>query len=324
MERSGEAADAGAAARPRPGLSRKGGPTGTDAVEIAAALDAGRKHQAWALLRKLHPGDAAELLAGLEPSIRRLAVDALCLRFEPRILPYLDEPVRAEVFQRLGLTEAARAFAALESDDAVDLLGDLAEAEREALLAEMPEPRRRIYQQALAYPRASAGRLMQLECAIVPQQWTVGQSLDFLQHAAELPDWLHLVFVVDAEGLPVGAARVDRLVRARRLERIADVMDSELRAVSVLDDERDVARLFHRYGLIAVPVVDVSGHIVGQVTVDDVLDIDRSDEPEPPPDALSSIGSTVRRLIAAIGALMKGRPEVFVLAGSLGLLIRLV
>src|SRR5258708_4866526 len=158
-----------------------------DGEEVAAALDAGRKHQAWALLRGFHPSDAAELLGRLSPARRAAAVEALALRFEPRILPYLDAPIRAEVFARLGLDEAAQAVSALESDDAVDLLADLGAAERQELLARMPDGRRALFGHALAYPPGTAGRLMQPACARRPAPWAVGPSLGLPPHSSAQP-----------------------------------------------------------------------------------------------------------------------------------------
>jgi magnesium transporter len=113
--------------------ARSEGLSSADLAEIAAALAGGRMHQAWALLRRLHPGDAAEALTALTGASRSLAIDALRVRFEPRILSYLDDAVRREVFEALGPEAVASAIARLESDDAVDLMGDVAEPERGAV-----------------------------------------------------------------------------------------------------------------------------------------------------------------------------------------------
>ncbi|MBI1774984.1 MAG: magnesium transporter [Proteobacteria bacterium] len=241
--------------------------------EVVQALDAARPHQAWALMHKLHPADGAELLARLPRTHLGSALDALRQRFDARIMPYLDEPVRSELFTRLGLAEVALAMATLETDDAVDLLADLDDERRNAILAHMPEADRALLARMLTYPEGSAGRLMQLECASVPQQWTVGQTLDFLQHARDLPSALHAAFVVDSEGRPVGAVPLDRLLRARRLERVADVMLADAPNVSALAAQSDVARLFRRYALLSVAVVDGDGRVLGQITIDDVVDV---------------------------------------------------
>src|SRR2546421_10400670 len=108
MARSDEVAEAPGPGAPNAGLD---GLTGADVAEIAAALAAGRKHQAWALLSKLHPADTADALTALSGGNRALAIEALSLRFEPRILSYLDDAVRREVFGALGADAVAAAIA---------------------------------------------------------------------------------------------------------------------------------------------------------------------------------------------------------------------
>ena len=283
--------------------SEAAGDPGKDVRELSDALASGHKHQAWALLQRLHPADAADLLAALDGRHRPLAIEALGIRLEPRILSYLDDGIRREVFSVLGMEAVADALAALESDDAVDLLADLPELERGALLTRIPPARRELILQALSYANHSAGRLMQSECAVVPRQWTVGQSLDYLQRAPEMPSGLHAVFVVDDEGRAEGVVALEQLVRARRSERIADLLGAEPHAIFVRTHESEVARRFRRYGLISAPVVDANRRILGQITLDDVLDVI-----EPSDASVRSVHAAAQGLIGAAATLMKNRP----------------
>jgi magnesium transporter len=114
---------------------------------------------------------------------------------------------------------------------------------------------------------------MQAECAALPQQWTVGQALDYLHQASDLPRALESVFVVDGEGRLAGRAAIDLLLRLRRSERLSDVLSTDAQSIPASTSQAEVVRRFRRYGLVSAPVVDREGRILGQITVDDVLDV---------------------------------------------------
>jgi len=96
--------------------------------------------------------------------------------------------VREEVIDALGPQEVAQAFSELDSDDALDVLEDLDEEAKQRILASVPIEERVILEQGLTYPEESAGRLMQRKLVAVPSFWTVGETIDFLRAAADLPD----------------------------------------------------------------------------------------------------------------------------------------
>ncbi len=107
---------------------------------------------------------------------RRAFVAIVRLDERPYVLAELDEAVRDEVIELLGVTETAAAVAGLETDDAVHVLEALDETDQRQVLEEIPQPERLLLEQALAYPEDSAGRLMQRELVAVPSFWTVGRN----------------------------------------------------------------------------------------------------------------------------------------------------
>ena len=240
---------------------------------ILSAVDAGRPNQIRGLIRPLHPADVADLLSRLDTEQRRVVIEAIKARFDPEILPYLDEAVREDVFDVMGARDVAAALAELDSDDVVDFVTDLDEDERKLLLEAVPPAERVVLEQGLTFPDSSAGRLMQREVVAVPTHWTVGQTIDFMRTDQELPESFQEIYVVSAGNRLDGVVPLARLLRSKRPVRVADIMSAEMRPVPPTTDQEEVAQMFRRYGLVSTPVVDDSGQLLGRITVDDVVDV---------------------------------------------------
>ena len=240
---------------------------------VAEAIDGSELSRADALLADLHDADLADLVENLGPEHRRAVVEILRNRFPPGILPELDESVRDAVVDQLGPKDLATAIAKLESDDALYLIQDLQEAQRSQVLHAIPAALRRILEEQLAFPEASAGRLMSRDFVAVPSYWTVGECIDSFRESKDLPEDFYDIYVVDPRHRPVGTVPLNRLVRSTRPTKVGDIMDAELRPVPATMNQEDVAFLFKQQDLVSAPVVDPSGRLIGTITVDDVVDV---------------------------------------------------
>jgi magnesium transporter len=247
----------------------------TPAIEqaILDAVDAERPNQVRGLVRPLHPADVADLLSRLDAARRKAVIEAIRARFDPEILPYLDETVREDVYEVMGTRDFAAALAELDSDDAVDLMTDLDEEDRRRLLEAVPAAERVVLEQGLTSPEYSAGRLMQREVVAVPRHWTVGQTIDFMRTEAELPENFQEIYVVSAGNHLDGVVLLPRLLRSKRPIRVTDIMTTEPRSVPPTTDQEEVAQMFRRYGLVSTPVIDAEGRLLGRITVDDIVDV---------------------------------------------------
>jgi len=107
----------------------------------------------------------------------------------------------------------------------------------------------------------------------VPQDFTVGQAIDYMRETPDLPDRFYEIYVVDKDQHWQGAVSLDVLLRARRPVALAELTDEDRRRVSVLEDQEEVARMFGKYNLVAAPVLDTQDRLVGVITVDDVVDV---------------------------------------------------
>jgi magnesium transporter len=226
-----------------------------------------------AVVAELHEADLGDLIAALEPDDRVSLVEMTGTDFDFSALNEVDDTVREEILEELEPETVAEGVRELESDDAVELLETLDEEDQEEILEKLPPSERDLLERSLEYPDNSAGRRMQTEFITVPPDWTVGQAIDYMRDAPNLPDRFYEIYAVDKAQHWQGAVPLDVLLRARRPVPLAELIDEDRRRVSVLDDLEEVARLFGKYNLVAAPVVDTENRLVGVITVDDVVDV---------------------------------------------------
>jgi len=225
-------------------------------------------------LLELYPADQAALLEALSHADRAAAVQALGPDIHPETLTHLDSAVREEVIELLGPDLLARALSQLDSDDAVLVFADLDDEAQSRILARLPQAYRRLLVEGATFEEGTAGRLMQREVVAIPSAWTVGETIDFMRSAENLPDDFYDLYVVNPKHRPMGMVPLSRVLRARRPQKIVEIIDVErMKPVTVTTDQADVANLFRRYGLVSAPVVDDAGRLVGVITVDDVVDV---------------------------------------------------
>lgn len=225
------------------------------------------------LVGELHEADLADLLLALEPDLRPRLIELMGEDFDFAALNEMEETERARILEALETKTVVEGMRELESDDAVYLLEALDEAGQEEILEQMPALERAALKRALDYPEESAGRLMQTDVIAVPPFWTVGQTIDHMRETQDLPETFYELYVVDPAYHLLGAVPLDRLLRAKRATKIEEIMTETRHAVAATDDQEDVARLFERYNLVSVAVVDEVERLAGALTIDDIVDV---------------------------------------------------
>ncbi|MCB2115269.1 MAG: magnesium transporter [Rhodobacteraceae bacterium] len=238
---------------------------------ILDALSDGDAARIDALMEPLHAADIADLLEQISSSERRALVGLWSKGIDGEILSEIDESIREDVIEALPhdvLTEAVRE---LDSDDVVDLIEDLEEPVQERILDALPDSDRVAVEQSLTYPEYSAGRLMQREVVTAPEHWTVGEAIDFLRTAKELPDQFYHVILIDPRWHPTGYVTLGKLLSSKRATPLKDILEDSFRTVGVMEEEGDIAYAFNQYHLISVPVVDEDDRLAGVITIDDAM-----------------------------------------------------
>lgn len=241
--------------------------------KVVDAADDGDGLRLRGLLEDLHPADVADLMGFLTAEHRMVVVQWLAPELLAETLPELDDGIREEVLERVPHLTLAEALQELDSDDAAAVVEEMEDDQRERVLAAMPEVDRAAIESSLGYEEESAGRLMQREFMAAPQFWNVGDTIDHVRAQGEdLPELFFDIYVVDPLNRPVGGVPISRLLRSPRATPLTELMEP-VNEISVDQDQEEVAYIFEKYHLISAPVVDAGGRLVGQVTVDDIVNI---------------------------------------------------
>jgi magnesium transporter len=247
----------------------------TPKVEAAVivALADGHTRRVRALVSPLHPADQADLIGRLNTPQRSRLMKMLGPVLDPDTLTYLEEDLLEETLAAIGAETAARAIIEMDSDDAIDIIEELDDEERDSILASMPAAERLIVEEGLSYPEDSAGRMMQREVVVAPAHWTVGQTIDFMRGQDDLPEEYYSIMIIDPARRVLGQVRLSRLLGKQRPVRLSEIMETVAQQIPATMDQEEVAILFRRYALVSAAVIDDQGRLVGMITVDDVVDV---------------------------------------------------
>jgi magnesium transporter len=240
---------------------------------VRQAIEGGDRASLRALVGDLHEADTGDLIEALDAELRPRFVELMGRDFDFAALTEVDDTVREEILEEVSAKVIAEGVRGLDSDDAAHIIEDLPEQEQAEILKQLPPPERGAVERILHYPEDSAGRRMQTEFIAVPPSWTVGDVIDHLRETVDLPDRFFELYVVDEARKLLGAVGLDRLLRTQRPVPIADLMDPDRRRVRATDDQEAVARMFERYNLVAVPVIDDGERLVGVLSHDAIIDV---------------------------------------------------
>jgi magnesium transporter len=256
------------------GLRDADGHIATEWMDALRAIIAkGDAEAARAVMAPLYAADAGDVLEALETDERHALIVLLGEEFDYSALTEVDETVRSEIIEQIPNEQIARGVSTLDSDDAVAILEDIDDEDREDILSQLPAFERLSLKRSLDFPEDSAGRLMQTDFIAIPPFWTVGQTIDYLRAEKDLPDEFYQIYVVDPSYNLLGIIPLDKFLRSKRDVKIADLMSTQFTEVAAASDQEEAAHLFERYDLVETPVVDENRRLVGVLTVDDIVDV---------------------------------------------------
>jgi CBS domain-containing protein len=226
-------------------------------------------------LAKLHPAQIADLVEQASHEEGEEIIEAVGL----------DRELEADVFEELDIThqleflesrsdiDAARLLARMEPDNAADLINEIDQDRRLPILEQLPPAQQAKVRNLLSYNADTAGGMMNTDFVSVPATATVADALEAIRRSSAPAESLHAVFVLDENGLPLGAASVAPLVRARASELALSVARTQLTFVHPHWDLHRVARKMSDFNLTVLPVLDEEqGKMIGVITVDDLLE----------------------------------------------------
>jgi len=223
---------------------------------------------------EMHPADLADVAEALPRERVADLLSALPSERAADVLEYLNEDLRSEVLEAMSTGQAARLVTQMTPDDRADVLEELEEETADEILSEIPEQEREETERLLAYEPESAGGLMTTEFVSVSEDSRVEEALAAVRRIARggRREAMHAIYATDTEGRVKGVMSLHELLAAPEGAFVRDVAWEEVVSVSPTADREEVAQLTQNYDLVAVPVVDDEHHILGVVTVDDVID----------------------------------------------------
>jgi len=227
--------------------------------------------QEWGSLAEADPHDAADILEALDEEAAADLIAGLDAEQAADVLEEMRHEAAADVLEELEPGEAAGLVAGLPPDEAADIIGYLEADARVEILQELPDDAVDDILELLAYPPDSAGGLMKPEVATLPSAISAGEAIEALRRLHEHLEDLSYVYVVDPGNRLLGVISFRDLVFARPGTVLEEVMVQNPIAIRPETDREDVAELIQRYNLLALPVVDHRGVLLGMVTIDDVI-----------------------------------------------------
>src|SRR5690349_4254579 len=231
---------------------------------------------------EVHPADLAEAAAAMPSEAVPQFLAALPRERAAQVLEYLDEELRTEVLEAMTAPQAAALVSEMTPDERADVLEELDEERAEEIVEEMPAEARRETEALRKWDPDSAGGIMTTEVVKVPATTTVEDALAEVRVIARSGrrEAMHAIYTTDSEGRLEGVLSLRELLAAPEGARLSDIAWTEVQSVSPYADREEVARVISNYDLVVVPVVSESNHVIGAITVDDVIDAIQEEQTE--------------------------------------------
>lgn len=246
--------------------------------DIAALIDSGQRGMTLNIIADLYPVDVAAMVHHLPVDDARQLLSWLSPETASDVLPELDDDFRGELLQELPTEHIGELLDEMESDDAADVLADLPPEMAEEVLGRLEDAEE--VQELLEYGEDTAGGIMGTDFVAVSVHLTVGEATEEVRRNAEKVESLYSVYVVDDEDRLLGIASLKQLLLSRANEPVSDITNADVISVTPDVDQEDVARMMERYDLVALPVIDASGLLIGRITIDDIVDVIREEAEE--------------------------------------------
>ena len=226
------------------------------------------------VIKDLHPADIAELCNELDAEDARFIYLLLDNETAADVLIEMDEDARKKFLEILPPETIAKRFVDyMDSDDAVDIIREMDEDKQEEVLSHIED-----IEQAgdivdlLKYDEDTAGGLMGTEMIVVNENWSMPKCIDEMRKQAEDMDEIYYVYVVDDDERLRGVLPLQKLITNPSVSKIKHVMKKDPISVRDSDSIEEVTETIEKYDLVALPVIDSIGRLVGRITIDDVMD----------------------------------------------------
>jgi len=224
-------------------------------------------------LSKLHPADIADILEELAPAEREAVFESLDEEVAADALEEIDPKMQVELMRSIDSDRAADIVEEMEPDAAADLLADLPQETSEEILGEMEPEERQEMSELLAFHEKSAAGRMTTDYIALPPAATVGDAIDRLRAFEGDTELINTIYLIHPGGKLAGAVPLISLVLASAGTRLSTLSPEHVISCSASTSDKDVAEMFDKYNLLALPVIDKEGSLAGVITADDVISL---------------------------------------------------
>jgi len=239
--------------------------------QVRAALERGDPKSATELLEALRPADQAGVFDDLEPAEQDFLLPTLNVEDSADILEEMEEDDAAEVAERLKADKLANILDHMEPDEAADLLGDIQPEKARHVLQAMQDSDE--VKPLLKHSDETAGGLMTAASVVLTEDMSAKTAISRLRKLSPDDEDIYYLFVTDRTKKLVGVVNLRSLVTVPGTEKISQIMDRDVVSVQADADQEEAANLMKRYDLLALPVTNDKGQLLGVITYDDSFDI---------------------------------------------------
>jgi magnesium transporter len=252
--------------------------TTSDNLELLRQqLEGGRMRSARVMVNSLHPSEVARLLESLPRKKRTMLWEIVDSELEGDVLVEVSDEVRDGLIEGMQTQDLIAATEGMEVDDLADLLVDLPEAVTQEVLQSLDKQDHERVKQVLAYDEESAGGLMNVDIVTVRPDVTLEVVARYLRFVGEIPDGTDSIFVVSRDNSYIGSLFLSKLLTSDPDEMVANIMSTEVMPIRANTASTQVVWEFENRDLLSAPVVDDEFHVLGRITVDDVVDVIRDE-----------------------------------------------
>jgi magnesium transporter len=227
-----------------------------------------------------HPGRTAELIEDLEAEDGDALFRILLPRYRSEVLSYLNTESQNRLVEAMPVREAAELLHLMSHDERANLVKRLDEEFVDAVLPHLAQAERDDIRRLASYEPGTAGAVMTTDYVTLPAHITVREALERLRHDAPDRETIYYCYVVDHNRRLIGFVSLKNLILSRRAATIEDVMQRDVIFGRLDEDQETVARQIDKYDLLALPIIDSGGRLVGIITHDDAMDILRQEQTE--------------------------------------------
>ncbi|MCP8615600.1 magnesium transporter [Salirhabdus salicampi] len=222
---------------------------------------------------ELHPYDQARIFEDQSEKVRKQIYTYLSPEEIAEIVEHLDAGYVEVLFTEMNPQYSSQVIAEMSTDDAVDILNTLNKNEVASFLAIMDKPHADKIKELLHYEEKTAGSIMTTEFVVIHSSMTVREAMLHLRKEAPGAETIYYVYVIDDAKHLVGVISLRDLIVAEDDWYISDIMSERIVSVPVGENQEEVARMVRDYDFLALPVVDFQNHLLGIITVDDIMDV---------------------------------------------------